>query len=954
MIIDRQNILELIGKNKGKYSSCIITAYSFDFAFFEERVMTVLRSANIRNVNVFLDGKYLEQNLENLSGYEFKTHKTYSLNPIYESGVFHPKIMLLTGPKHGLLIIGSGNMTSSGLNTNDEIWGAFHLNSIESPNAPIFSSVWAYLQFYLKQAKGFNAQKIEWISHRSPWLEVIQKPTTNSFTSIDKDLEIKFIGNSVNVSTYDELVNSLPKKGLENLTIIAPYFDKEGKALEQFFIDFKINKAVCISDFEYGLVPFGLERNLSKKVSFYDWKDCTKAFNVNYNRLHAKLFHFTYENGWEYLLIGSANATQSALGSKTIPPKNAEAGILLRRKMKLGYLANLGIDFKKAKKIDLAFYVKKPNPFEEGQKVLKFDIRVVYAEINGNGLVVFLKKETNKSHELFVLDCEGNIVERHPVTENSSELKFEIENPTKVNRLYISVKGKRISNFCLIHNVSLQAKCNPDPIHSEIAEMIESLSSDPENGQMIELLRHLDDQLIDDEMDDKRKSSSKGSSKTQKEIVRHYGSITPEEFDNLDSVQSISTRLLNSPGVQIADFLQLLSRGFILSNPKISESIEEALAAISEEDQTGVGEEVQSSFFEKSWEENEQKAIEKYLNKVTDYFKNRLEDLHESKSITHVPRTPLSLKDLTRISTALDLMYIYYGKRFKILKSEIIIRFDKKFEAKIKSLEKDFKLERNNKINREHMDWVFYEISSNQVSAAKKAFEDFNPHVWVDQDELVVYEYLIDYLPSGVYNLENGYGLIYYLIELLGSFLLNANSKAGFTEYEYNVLNQKVLNYRKSIFEQAYFLILCLGWKESQRRYRDILLLDLLHFVNPAPINSNTLKLFEKEMTNKLERSKIKHPDFYKNLKDTLENLFPNYIRSCHRFGRDPNGPAKVLQAKFLEPYFFSKEIGFCYMRNNGADFINLEKPGFEWNDIWAANVLKISYPGKLVRTFVD
>lgn len=151
MIIERQNILDLIGKNKHKYSSCIITCYSFDFTFFEERLMSLLRTSNVKNVNVFLDGKCLDQSLEKVTGNEFRTHKTYSLNPIYEKGVFHPKIMLLTGPKQGLLILGSGNVTSSGLSTNDEIWAAFHLNSVESKNAPVFASVWSYLQQYFRQ-----------------------------------------------------------------------------------------------------------------------------------------------------------------------------------------------------------------------------------------------------------------------------------------------------------------------------------------------------------------------------------------------------------------------------------------------------------------------------------------------------------------------------------------------------------------------------------------------------------------------------------------------------------------------------------------------------------------------------------------------------------------------------------------------------------------------------------
>src|SRR5256885_13699559 len=116
-MIERRNLLELIGKHRGKYRSCVLTCYSLDFSFFEERVLPVLKGANIKNVNVFADGKFLEIAQENTTGREFRHTKTYNFHPIYASGVFHPKIMLLTGPKHGLLIIGSGNITSAGINT---------------------------------------------------------------------------------------------------------------------------------------------------------------------------------------------------------------------------------------------------------------------------------------------------------------------------------------------------------------------------------------------------------------------------------------------------------------------------------------------------------------------------------------------------------------------------------------------------------------------------------------------------------------------------------------------------------------------------------------------------------------------------------------------------------------------------------------------------------------------
>lgn len=149
--------MDLIGQNRSKYHSCVLTCYSFDFSFFEERVLPTLRLANIKNVNVLADGHYLEMAQEATTGREFKHNKTYNFHPIYETGVFHPKIILLTGVRHGLLIIGSGNITSSGLSTNDEIWGAFHLDNIGNENAPLFGAAWEYLKPFLDKSLGWGA-----------------------------------------------------------------------------------------------------------------------------------------------------------------------------------------------------------------------------------------------------------------------------------------------------------------------------------------------------------------------------------------------------------------------------------------------------------------------------------------------------------------------------------------------------------------------------------------------------------------------------------------------------------------------------------------------------------------------------------------------------------------------------------------------------------------------------
>lgn len=951
-MIERQNILDLIGKNKGKYSSCIITSYTFDFTFFEERIMSVLRTSNIKNVNVFIDGKYLEQHLESSTGNEFKTHKTYSLNPIYEIGVFHPKIMLLTGQKHGLLIIGSGNLTSSGLSTNDEVWGAFHLNSIESANAPLFATVWNYLQQYLLKAKGFNAQKLKWITQRSPWLNEIESLASDVFIPINKEVEIQFIGNSSSTTSYQELVKTLPKKGVNKLTIVSPYFDEGGKVLEQLTTDLKIKETVCISDSEFGLLPVKLNNQLYNTIKFFDWKDCLKDFDKRYNRLHAKIFNFELENGWEYLLIGSANATINALGSNSAKYKNGEAGILIKRKLSKGYINDLGINYKKAKPIDVKSFIRKPNNIGDNIPSIKFENRIIYSEINGNKLHVYLKDTTARNQQIVILDSASNQSEVFNVNATSNELKLTLENPSEAYKIYLAETNKRITNYCLIHNVAYQSKCNPDPNHAEIGQIIESLSVDPENGQFIELLSYADYNWVDEELDGTlKKSSGTFSSKDRKENNKIYDPLTTDEFNKLNTVQSNESDLLNNSSVQIADFLNILSRGLIQSNSSIRESNEEALSNQNENEQTGSGGEVKQSVSVNNRGELEEKVIIKHLDKVCSFYTSQLSKLTSSKSFKSVPNRPLTIKDLSNLSIALDLMFIYYGKKYTLHKTEFVISFKKELSDKIRSIENKYKLKRIEKSNRDYKTWVYYEVESDWFNEVKKQFNKLDPTLWVEQPEYKINLYQREYIPTGAYNSDEGYGLKHYLIEMLGSFLLNANSTANYKIYDYDVLNEKVLSLRKSIFEHATFLCLNTSWKEQENKYRDILLLDLLHFVYPKTITGHEIDSIDKSLTSIYDKSKYKHSGYINNYQYAIEKLYPSYLRCKDVFKKEPADSIRVVKSSNLN-YMYSKEMGFCLLRNSGKDFLGFEKPGLAWDYDIDAAVLKVTYPESQIKYY--
>lgn len=146
-MIARHNILDLLGSDKRKYHSCIITCYSFDFIFFEQRVLPKLRQAGITNINIYVDASQFEKQINSFIGSEMLDYKAgYSITPIKMTGAFHPKVLLAVGKTKGFLAVGSGNLTSSGLSSNEEIWGSFYITETDKTTEPFFKEVTTYLK----------------------------------------------------------------------------------------------------------------------------------------------------------------------------------------------------------------------------------------------------------------------------------------------------------------------------------------------------------------------------------------------------------------------------------------------------------------------------------------------------------------------------------------------------------------------------------------------------------------------------------------------------------------------------------------------------------------------------------------------------------------------------------------------------------------------------------------
>lgn len=876
-MIERRNLLDLIGKNRGKYHSCILTCYSLDFSFFEERVLPVLRTANIKNVNVFADGKFLETAQENTTGNEFKFNKSYNFQPVYTVGVFHPKIMLLTGTKNGLLIIGSGNMTSSGLNTNDEIWGAFQLDNINNENAGLFGAVWEYLQQFTTKTFGFIPQKMQWIIKYSPWLsELSTKYQPLNLASLNQS--IQFVYNSKENSIFNQLKENIPTDKLKTLTVISPYYDLRGEFINELSSHYSPEKFICVLDVDFGLLPTGISDTLKNAITFYDWKLCKKDYDTKFNRLHAKIFHFQYEDGNEFMVLGSANATTAAMGGKNSKAVNHEAGLLLKRNSKSNWLKELGIVFPSQTVEEIQNL--KPNLAtlfpKEPQK--KHAVKILYSELRANEISIYLKESV--AEKLVTVVCFSREAIKMEEIEGEIEDNFIKVNCTAPNDIFkiclLNNDSIQISNFNIIHRLESLIKSNPDPQQERLDTLFEK--DYPDGEGITELLQYADFTWADEDSSAVINKLNTGtiSNKKQTDTSKMYEKLNANDFNKISNdIFLKQTGELSNSSVKIADFLRIISAdGSFESTMEYKESTEQLL--FEDIDQKGQGENITQSIKTKITAEREQKAIINYFKKLNDQYNLKLKDFYELRTLKDTPKEEISIKTISNILIGLQLIQIYQGKKYTI------------------------------------------EISSDNNSENN----------FVEKT----------YIKEGILNAEID-SIKGFLFEIFGKFLLL--STGSIKDYEYDLLKQKLIHNRKETFTKALFIMMNLNWKEKETECRDILIINTLYYINPNNINDlEFLENLEATLFKMKSESKYVSNSFLINWKYFKNYLFPRFSIWYKSYNDIENKKSLIIDVQNLKSnsIIFSRYLGFNNVhkitKNTLGNYsLDLSREGYEWND---------------------
>lgn len=150
------------------YHKALFLTYSFDPIFFEQVVLPDLWAGRSSDILVLGDKGEIETSFQSAVGQLWNLGKQYLLAGADVAGAFHPKVFLRLGPKDGIVMVGSGNVTSSGWGGNQELGAAWMVgpNHIDKGGwlHPFFDDVLTWCQGDLERDAVRRFKDVPWLS----------------------------------------------------------------------------------------------------------------------------------------------------------------------------------------------------------------------------------------------------------------------------------------------------------------------------------------------------------------------------------------------------------------------------------------------------------------------------------------------------------------------------------------------------------------------------------------------------------------------------------------------------------------------------------------------------------------------------------------------------------------------------------------------------------------------
>jgi hypothetical protein len=275
----------------------LIFTFNHDLGYFERMALSLAHQTGAR-ITVVADAGVAHHDL-----YAVKRAGTAYLPGLATcSGSFHPKVVVLAGTGDATVAVGSGNLSASGWQGNDELWSIHHAN--QTSGSPVVT------------------QTAQWLRDLSAVVRVGQG-VTSAMERTAARLEGVATGDgpAYLVTTLPQpIIDQLPAGPVDELLLYAPFHDPNGEAIARLIEHFAPEVVrVAIQPKLTRLDPNALERVLRPG------DEVVELDNSTYR--HGKLIEWSTPQG-RWALTGSPNLSQAALLTTTGTGGNVEVGVV--------------------------------------------------------------------------------------------------------------------------------------------------------------------------------------------------------------------------------------------------------------------------------------------------------------------------------------------------------------------------------------------------------------------------------------------------------------------------------------------------------------------------------------------------------------------------------------------------------------------------------------------------
>ncbi len=303
-------------REKG-YHSALMTTFSFDPICFENVVLTTLKSAQCRNIAVLGDSRMINQASMDLGPPGF-AGQNYHLAKRALKSCFHPKIVAQFGKEKGRLLVGSSNLTTSGINGNLEAFSLIIRDEENIDTAGLFKKVLDYIWRHTAQGDIGMKRAIDQVFLMTPWLKDVDAVSVIEAASGSR---LGVFTDSEDASIADQLLSEVGSDEVSELIVVSPFWDEDLRGLREL--------RDALGNPETRIIPELAEQDFAQEVVRHDPKLSVMSpepLTSDERRVHSKVIICKSRDA-DYVLTGSMNSSQAGLWGRGEFGGNAEAAI---------------------------------------------------------------------------------------------------------------------------------------------------------------------------------------------------------------------------------------------------------------------------------------------------------------------------------------------------------------------------------------------------------------------------------------------------------------------------------------------------------------------------------------------------------------------------------------------------------------------------------------------------